>query len=467
MLKDAPQLRWLLAAFGATVLCFMGATAYSQLRSQEIGILSESLWTNAMPSSEYLSAAGTELRHLQSLIDDYVAASGASREAELKAILESQRKIDEDVDAYLRLPVYPGEDRIFVEIRSALSEVNLAVARIRNFVELGDHTRAEASVASLDHACDRAVADVFTDVQFNAKNGVQIARRIGEIRRESAIIALALDAASVGLTVLVAWLAVRALRSHIALLRRHNQLLADRADELEIFAGRVAHDIRNPIGTASLSLVRLQRQVASDPKLAQSAARGLSSLERAARILDGLLAFARGGARPETGAISDVASVVPMLLDDLRPVATDARVELDYEAPPSCVVACDASILEVLISNLVRNAIKYMGDGPVRKITVRICDVGEAVRFEVEDTGMGIPPDQQRDIFAPFVRGATYGQPGVGLGLATVKRICDAHGGRVGVQSKARGGTCFWFELSKPPQPRPAALTHGKLELDH
>jgi signal transduction histidine kinase len=278
---------------------------------------------------------------------------------------------------------------------------------------------------------------------------------------------VALDAASVGLTVLVAWFAMRALRSHIALLRQHNQLLTARADELEIFAGRVAHDIRNPISTATLSLARLQRLVANDAKLAQSARRGLSSLERASRILDGLLAFARGGARPEPGAVSEVASVVPMLLDDLRPVATDARIQLDYEPPPgSCAVACDTSILEVLLSNLVRNAIKYMGDGPQRKVTVRIRDLGEVVRFEVADTGSGIPPDRQHNIFAPFVRGETYGQPGVGLGLATVKRICDAHGGRVGVQSNAGGGSCFWFELPKPRPRQSAPLTHGKLEFD-
>src|SRR5262249_45821775 len=105
-------------------------------------------------------------------------------------------------------------------------------------------------------------------------------------------------------------------------------------------------------------------------------------------------------------------------------------------------------------SNLVRNAIKYIGDGPDRRVTVRARDAGARLRIEIEDTGVGVAEGMRDAIFTPFVRGSSRGQPGIGLGLATGKRICDTHGGRVGVESAVGQGSCFWFVLPKAP-PRP------------
>jgi signal transduction histidine kinase len=100
-----------------------------------------------------------------------------------------------------------------------------------------------------------------------------------------------------------------------------------------------------------------------------------------------------------------------------------------------------------MVANLARNAIKYIGDGPVRRIDVRVHDKGDHVRFEIEDTGPGLPEGLDAHVFDPYVRGPHATQPGIGLGLATVKRLVEAHGGRVGVVSVAGRGCTFWFEL--------------------
>jgi signal transduction histidine kinase len=71
------------------------------------------------------------------------------------------------------------------------------------------------------------------------------------------------------------------------------------------------------------------------------------------------------------------------------------------------------------------------------------------VRIEVTDTGPGIPKEMENEVFRPFVRGRTTSRPGVGLGLATVKRIVEAYGGRVGVLSSDGGGSRFWFTLPR------------------
>ena len=96
---------------------------------------------------------------------------------------------------------------------------------------------------------------------------------------------------------------------------------------------------------------------------------------------------------------------------------------------------CSAGVLTSIAQNLVRNAIKYMGDPSIRRIFVRATRVGSSVRIEVQDTGPGIPVDLQKVVFEAFVRGPHEVIGGTGLGLATVKRLVESHGGYVGLQS--------------------------------
>ena len=82
-----------------------------------------------------------------------------------------------------------------------------------------------------------------------------------------------------------------------------------------------------------------------------------------------------------------------------------------------------------------RDAIKYMGERDERRISVRASAAPRHVRIEVEDTGPGLPPGLgSKSVFEPYVRGKGHTQPGIGLRLATVKRIAQSHGGAVGAQ---------------------------------
>jgi signal transduction histidine kinase len=76
------------------------------------------------------------------------------------------------------------------------------------------------------------------------------------------------------------------------------------------------------------------------------------------------------------------------------------------------------------------------------------------VHVEIEDTGPGVSPGLEDAIFEPYRRGPVATQPGLGLGLATVKRLVIAHGGRLGVRNAPSGGAVFWFELPRAPETR-------------
>jgi len=165
-------------------------------------------------------------------------------------------------------------------------------------------------------------------------------------------------------------------------------------------------------------------------------------------MVDGLLEFARSGARPPALVETDVRTVLDDVAEGVRDDAEQRNIELRIEPFPPCSVKCSQGVLTSLVSNLVRNAIKYMGSAEVRRIAVRVEDAGESWRVSVEDTGPGIPQDKRSTLFEPYVR-VDSNQPGIGLGLATVKRLAEAHGGRVGVDPSPKTGCTFWFELPK------------------
>jgi signal transduction histidine kinase len=171
------------------------------------------------------------------------------------------------------------------------------------------------------------------------------------------------------------------------------------------------------------------------------------NLDRTRAIIDGLLQFARAGAGPSPGASADVQTTVEDVVDGMRLAAEEAAIELRVEVAAPCRACCSVGVLTSLVSNLAQNAMKYMGDATSRRITIRESTRDRFVHVEVEDSGPGIPPELVGDIFRPYVRGSARGKEGLGLGLATVKRLCETHGGRVGVRSVVGRGSTFWVEL--------------------
>ena len=105
-----------------------------------------------------------------------------------------------------------------------------------------------------------------------------------------------------------------------------------------------------------------------------------------------------------------------------------------------------------MFTNLISNAITYMGEAAVRRVEIRGLNLGPMMGIEVRDTGPGVPPALREQIFNPYVGVPAFGgsgEVGLGLGLSTVRRLVDAHGGSVGVEANPEGGSLFWVHLPK------------------
>jgi signal transduction histidine kinase len=197
-----------------------------------------------------------------------------------------------------------------------------------------------------------------------------------------------------------------------------------------------------------MSLAATERGAAGNERITALAARGKRSLNRARALVDDLFAFAQAGARPLPGMTTSGGEGVDGVFEVVGGPAQDRNITINVTPLVAPVaVRCANGVLASLISNLVRNAIKHMGNSPRRQVDVRIDARSDRVRFEVQDTGPGLPPELVPHAFDPYVRGAGTSEPGLGLGLATVRRLVEGHFGRYGVTSRQGEGALFWFEL--------------------
>jgi signal transduction histidine kinase len=462
----ATTTRPILVAIFAVVASFLASTVLTESRAAGIDAAAVSIAENAGPSIEHLAAARADLRRLQALLADYVNRAVLGRPGDLRNLTAARANVTRDIEAYLVLPVYPGERDLWQTVSTELDGLDRLSGQVLALVSEGHAAQAnEIADRELRAAFDRTSDAIMASIDFNGRQTRSLASVIEEHRGRARRVTLMLDALSISLAVIAGGVAIAFIRRHERLLSDHTQLIERRADELDRFAARVAHDISGPLGTVVLANRVVARKLADDPEAQRTISRGERAAHRVRRIVDGLLDFARAGAQPEPGLRAEVKPVIEDIAIELAPIAQAVDAELRVEPFAPCEVAASPGALTSLASNLMRNAIKYLGEAAVRRVVVRVLEADGMVRVEVEDTGPGVPPALEGSVFQPYVRGSGTGEPGLGLGLATVKSLAEAHGGHVGLRTAVGRGSVFWFELPKPscalaPQ-RPESLRPG------
>jgi signal transduction histidine kinase len=168
------------------------------------------------------------------------------------------------------------------------------------------------------------------------------------------------------------------------------------------------------------------------------------------RLVRDLLLLARmdaGGFELQPDTL-DLVELVKGSVDGALPAAEAAGLDLQLRCEELPPLTGDADRLGQAIDNLLANAIKFTSEGG--SVSVRVTTAGKRAMIEVEDSGAGIPLEEQGRIFERSYRasGATDGKvPGSGLGLTIVKAIVEAHGGSASVQSEPGVGSTFRIEL--------------------
>ncbi len=197
------------------------------------------------------------------------------------------------------------------------------------------------------------------------------------------------------------------------------------------FNSDVSHELRTPLAVISSTTELLQ----SSPDLTDKLRERLKRIERSSRqaneMIEALLLLSRAERRgPTFGETTDAAKVTADVIESQRPQMRGRPIEITLASSQPLPVNAPASVLSVVLTNLIGNAVKYTQEGAV---TVRVLDD----RVVVEDTGPGIKPEDAGKLFERGVRGedAPKGS-GAGLGLAIVKRLCDLYRWDVSLQPR-------------------------------
>jgi len=215
------------------------------------------------------------------------------------------------------------------------------------------------------------------------------------------------------------------------------------------FTRALVHELKTPLTPVLASSELLASELTAEPylSLAKNIHRGASNLNHR---IDELLDLAR----VEIGMLQmsitsvDASRVLASIADEMRPMLTSNRQMLVVAIPPALPpIMADEERLRQIVLNLLINASKFTPEGGT--ITLRAGVHFNSLVVEVEDTGSGISPEEQRELFRPY-----HSRPadrenlsGLGLGLALCKYLVELHGGKIWVQSEVGTGSKFSFSI--------------------
>jgi heavy metal sensor kinase len=220
------------------------------------------------------------------------------------------------------------------------------------------------------------------------------------------------------------------------------------------FVADASHELRTPLTVIQGELENL----AADPQLPAEVrdrvGSTLEEVERLGKIVQKLFALSRldAGEAQEEWLRLDLSALAAATSDQMLLLAEDRNIKVTRDAGEPVHVMGDRARLKQVVVNLLDNAFKYTPPGGSVRLRV-YRDAGQGV-LEVADTGMGIPPEAVPLVFERFFRvdrERSAGEGGAGLGLAIVRSICAAHGGRVDVESVVGSGSRFRMILPLAP----------------
>lgn len=235
--------------------------------------------------------------------------------------------------------------------------------------------------------------------------------------------------------------------------RRKEDEIQIREQAREDLLAIVSHDLRNPLSSILNSANVLERLTGDERALKY--ARSISrSAERMERLISDLLDLAqvRAGRLTIERRIVEAASLIQESVELLKPVAEAKNLRLAHAAD-WLNVSCDPHRVLQVLSNILGNAIKFTPEGG--SVFVKVTRAGAHARFEVTDSGPGIPEAELAHVWERFWTTRKQTDGGIGLGLSIAKGLVEAHGGRIWVESALGTGTTFYWTLPLAPSQTP------------
>jgi signal transduction histidine kinase len=216
------------------------------------------------------------------------------------------------------------------------------------------------------------------------------------------------------------------------------------------FSAAMAHELRTPLAALRGEIDLAWQAPTASLDQREGFASQLEEIDRLTRLIDRILTLARAesGQIRMTRAPVDLSELAIRLVEQIEPIAAAKSIDLRCDATAGVVVEGDAGWLERLVLNLVDNAVKFTGEHG--RVEVRVTRDGNVARLEVEDTGVGLSPEDRQRVFERFFRAdasRSSTTEGAGLGLSLVQWIAEQHRGDISVRSRFGEGSAFTVTL--------------------
>jgi two-component system, sensor histidine kinase and response regulator len=246
------------------------------------------------------------------------------------------------------------------------------------------------------------------------------------------------------------------------ILARHARRLMEEKRRVRFeFISVLAHELKAPLGAIEGYLALLKEGLGGPEKQGEMVDRCLIRAEGMRKLIRDLLDMTRieSGQKQREFSQVDLRDAAEIALDGVRPDADARKITLELDAAEGTTLRADRGEVDIILSNLVSNAVKYNRDGG--RVDVRIAREDDNVTIAVSDTGIGIAEADQARLFADFVRiktDATRNILGSGLGLAILKKLATLYRGDVSLASTLDVGSTFTVVLhdavgDAPPAP--------------
>ncbi|MFC3175438.1 PAS-domain containing protein [Novosphingobium bradum] len=231
-----------------------------------------------------------------------------------------------------------------------------------------------------------------------------------------------------------------------------NRQLAEATRDKTRFLAAASHDLLQPLHAARLFAAALARDPGlTRPELVTRLDRAITGGENLLRALLDISRLDAGGVQPDCSGLA-LAPFLADLIDGMRPLAAEQGLQLRLGPAPGSLFT-DPGLLRSILQNFLTNAVRYTPSGGV---LVGVRRRGGDWRIDVIDTGLGIAPDRQAEVFREFIRLGEAEAEGLGLGLAIAARLARLLGGRIELASVRGKGSRFSLLLpAAPPVPAP------------
>ncbi|HUB09607.1 MAG TPA: ATP-binding protein, partial [Myxococcales bacterium] len=405
-------LAWLLAIaaiFAGQGLVFLLGVHRADARARH-------LYDSSLASLELVSWIGRDVAHQRILVDDHIFEHDPAHMRAIEARLADRAAdLAKAEAAYAPFVELPNEAETWQRAQESMGRFDAALpdvlalsrqdrdaeARARMAGVLADYAAVDGHIRELLHINRKGASDAVTEI-------LAVQRSAEEVTLITALAGL------LALLLLGLW-GVRRIASYEARLLEDARLLEFRNRELDAFAGRIAHDLRNPLASMRLTLDLTGRHPADELRAPERLRRGLERIEA---MIDDLLALSRLEATEEGQTCRPAAVAAKLEADFAERFSRDADLRTRVEEGE---VPCSDGLLRQALWNLLENAVKYRREGVRAGVELQGRLVGAQYELSVSDNGVGMSAGEAVRAFTPYFRApGTSAVGGLGLGLSIV-----------------------------------------------